>query len=225
MNIRFFKRIWTFIISPQKAWQEVKEEKDSQDLFSEYLYPLIGFVGLVVLAASIYLNYYAQVAEGAKPSANMLIQNGLIEAAQVFFSFVGGFFLIQWLLIKLFPRMWTIDMDQVPKEDREAGRVRIDWLPKIIGYGLTLPLLAKMANTLCTCFVPQDYYFFVQATILWSFFFYSTIQIWIGSHLLAPITRKGKTSFFIVAAISILVLPQLIDILFTLLTNSFNGIF
>ena len=165
MNIRFFKRIWAFIISPQKAWQEVKDEKDSQDLFSEYLYPLIGFVGLVVLAASIYLNYFAQVAEGAKPSANMLIQNGLIEAAQVFFSFVGGFFLIQWLLIKLFPRMWTIDMDQVPEEDREAGRVRIDWLPKIIGYGLTLPLLAKVANTLCICFVPEDYYFFVQATV------------------------------------------------------------
>ena len=147
-----------------------------------------------------------------------------MDAAQVFFSFVGGFFLTQWILFKLFPMMWVIDIDQIPEENREGGRIRIDWLPRIIGYGLTLPLLAKMASVLCLCFVPEGIYFFVEATVLWSFFFYSTVQIWIGCHLLAPITRKGRTSFFIAAAVGVILLPQLIDILFALLTHTFNGI-
>ena len=96
MNYKeLFRRLFTLIASPRKAWVEISTESPRRDVMASFVYPLIALCGLAVLLSN-FLN------DGMERS---VYQPALMEMCSYCIALFGGFFLAAWLLDTLRQRL------------------------------------------------------------------------------------------------------------------------
>lgn len=95
------------ISSPARAWEEIRLQGDRRQVFTAFVYPMIGLCGLSVFIGALWTNGW-----GGPQS----FQYAMTECCSVVVSLFGGYFLSAWLMDKLrvrllraqadLPRMW-----------------------------------------------------------------------------------------------------------------------
>ena len=95
------------ISSPARAWEEIRLQGDRRQVFTAFVYPMIGLCGLSVFIGALWTNGW-----GGPQS----FQYAMTECCSVAVSLFGGYFLSAWLMDKLrvrllraqadLPRMW-----------------------------------------------------------------------------------------------------------------------
>ncbi len=89
MNYKeLFRRLFTLIASPKKAWVEISSESPRRDVMASFVYPLIALCGLAVLLSTF-------IRDGLERS---VYQPALMEMCSYCIALFGGFFLAAWLL-------------------------------------------------------------------------------------------------------------------------------
>ena len=86
MNYKsLLNRFLKLLVSPAKAWKEIAGEKESQDVLSGYVYPLIGVCGFVTFMAEV-IRYYGD--KQPYEMFRMVITDCCVMCVALF----GGFF-------------------------------------------------------------------------------------------------------------------------------------
>lgn len=83
-----FRRLFTLIASPKKAWVEISSESPRRDVMASFVYPLIALCGLAVLLSTF-------IRDGLERS---VYQPALMQMCSYCVALFGGFFLAAWLL-------------------------------------------------------------------------------------------------------------------------------
>lgn len=196
MNYKwFFKRVWRLITSPVKTWEEIAGEKESRNLFSDFFYPLIGFCGMILFGVFLFNKW---IEEPGIP-VNQMVQGALMEAAEIFIAFVGGYFVSIWVIHWLNFRIL----------DLNTGGM---WLSTLIGYSMTVPILLRTTAGIFSSFI----------LLQWIFQFYTLYMVWEGSKKISPIKDDKRLSFSILAALVLIAIPNLIGFAFRKFTFILN---
>ena len=88
MNYKeLFRRLFSLIASPKKAWVEISAESPRRDVMASFVYPLIALCGVAVLLSTF-------ISEGLQRS---VYQTALMEMCSYCVALFGGFFLASWL--------------------------------------------------------------------------------------------------------------------------------
>ena len=88
MNYKeLFRRLFSLIASPKKAWVEISAESPRRDVMASFVYPLIALCGLAVLLSTF-------ISDGLQRS---VYQKALMEMCSYCVALFGGFFLAAWL--------------------------------------------------------------------------------------------------------------------------------
>lgn len=88
MNYKeLFTRTITLLSTPQKAWEEIREETDGA-LLGAFVYPMIGFCGLTMFVGMLFGN-------GVEDFNFQLV---MTKCCDVFISLFGGFFLSSYFV-------------------------------------------------------------------------------------------------------------------------------
>ena len=88
MNYKeLFRRLFSLIASPKKAWVEISTESPQRDVMASFVYPLIALCGLAVLLSTFF-------SEGLQRS---VYQAALMAMCSYCVALFGGFFLAAWL--------------------------------------------------------------------------------------------------------------------------------
>ncbi len=88
MNYKeLFRRLFTLIASPRKAWVEIASESPRRDVMGTFVYPLIALCGLAILLSTF-------IRDGL---ARNVYQPALMEMCSYCVALFGGFFLAAWL--------------------------------------------------------------------------------------------------------------------------------
>lgn len=88
MNYKeLFRRLFTLIASPRKAWVELSTESPRRDVMASFVYPLIALCGLSVLLSTF-------IHDGL---GRNVYQPALMEMCSYCVALFGGFFLAAWL--------------------------------------------------------------------------------------------------------------------------------
>lgn len=97
-----FRRLFTLIASPKKAWVEISSESPRRDVMASFVYPLIALCGLAVLLSTF-------IRDGLERS---VYQPALMQMCSYCVALFGGFFLAAWLLDTLRQKVFghTSDM-------------------------------------------------------------------------------------------------------------------
>lgn len=96
MNYKeLFRRLFTLIASPKKAWVEISAESPRCDVMGTFVYPLIALCGLAVLLS-------AFIHDGLTRN---VYQPALMDMCSYCIALFGGFFLAAWLLDVLRQRL------------------------------------------------------------------------------------------------------------------------
>ncbi|WP_321480836.1 Yip1 family protein [uncultured Bacteroides sp.] len=98
MNYRkLFKIALLLISSPAKAWEEISFHEDKRSVFTDFVYPMIGFCGLSVFVGSLLTNGWG---------GPLSFQIAMTRCCAVAVALFGGYFLaayiINYLGIKFF---------------------------------------------------------------------------------------------------------------------------
>lgn len=89
MNYKeLFRRLFTLIASPKKAWVEISTESPRRDVMASFVYPLIALCGLAVLLSTFFR-------DGLERN---VYQPALMEMCSYCVALFGGYFLAAWLL-------------------------------------------------------------------------------------------------------------------------------
>ena len=89
MNYKeLFRRLFTLIASPKKAWTEISCESPRRDVMGGFVYPLIAFCGIAVL-----LNMFIH-----KGFSRDVYQPALMDMCSYCIALFGGFFLSAWVV-------------------------------------------------------------------------------------------------------------------------------
>ena len=89
MNYKdLFRRLFTLIGAPKRAWVEISTESPQRDVTSTYVYPLIALCGLAVL-------FSALTSDGlVRPT----FQSAMMDICRYCVALFGGFFLAAYLV-------------------------------------------------------------------------------------------------------------------------------
>ena len=89
MNYKdLFRRLFTLIGAPKKAWVEISAESPRRDVTSTYVYPLIALCGLAVLLSALTSN------DMQRPT----FQSAMMDICRYCVALFGGFFLASYLV-------------------------------------------------------------------------------------------------------------------------------
>ena len=89
MNYKeLFRRLFTLIASPRKAWVEISTESPRRDVMASFVYPLIALCGLAVLLSKL-------LSAGIE---RMTFHTAAMDICGYCVALFGGFFLSAWLL-------------------------------------------------------------------------------------------------------------------------------
>ena len=89
MNYKeLFRRLFSLIASPKKAWVEISSESLRRDVMGSFVYPLIALCGLAVLIGKL-------TDKGLK---RLTFQEATMDICSYCVALFGGFFLAAWLL-------------------------------------------------------------------------------------------------------------------------------
>ena len=89
MNYKdLFRRLFTLIGAPKKAWVEISAESPRRDVTSTYVYPLIALCGLAVLLS-------AMISDGMQRPT---FQSAMMDICRYCVALFGGFFLAAYLV-------------------------------------------------------------------------------------------------------------------------------
>ena len=83
-----FRRLFTLIGAPKKAWVEISTESPRRDVTSTYVYPLIALCGLAVLLS-------AMISDGMQRPT---FQSAMMDICRYCVALFGGFFLAAYLV-------------------------------------------------------------------------------------------------------------------------------
>ena len=86
-----FNRFLKLLVSPAKAWKEISGDKESLDVLSGYVYPLIGVCGFVTFIAEV-IRYYGD--KQPYEMFRMVITDCCVMCVALF----GGFFLSAYVV-------------------------------------------------------------------------------------------------------------------------------
>lgn len=88
MNYKeLFRRLFTLIASPRKAWVEIASESPRRDVMGTFVYPLIALCGLAILLSTF-------IRDGL---VRNVYQPALMEMCSYCVALFGGFFFAAWL--------------------------------------------------------------------------------------------------------------------------------
>ncbi|MBQ8501123.1 MAG: YIP1 family protein [Bacteroides sp.] len=114
------------ISSPARAWEEIRLEEDRRKVLTEFVYPMIGLCGLLVLVTTLVRMDWGE------PQS---YQVAMTRCSSVAVSFFGGFFLaaysINWLNINQLKRTSNMPLAQ-----------------QFAGYAMVVPFLLRMVIAL-----------------------------------------------------------------------------
>lgn len=89
MNYKdLFRRLFTLIGAPKKAWVEISTESPRRDVTSTYVYPLIALCGLAVLLSAL-------TSDGMQ---RLTFQSAMLDICRYCVALFGGFFLASYLV-------------------------------------------------------------------------------------------------------------------------------
>lgn len=112
MNYKgLFKIAMLLISSPAKAWEEIRLEEDRRKVFTEFVYPMIGFCGLAVFIGSLLANGW-----GGPQS----FQIAMTQCCAVAVALFGGYFLAAYAINELRVKMFGMPSD-MPLAQQFAG--------------------------------------------------------------------------------------------------------
>lgn len=194
MNYKwFFIRVWRLIISPVKTWEEIakEDETENKNFFGDYFYPLIGFCGMALFGFSLLYKWL----HDPNVPVNLIVQNALMDTAEIFFAFVGGYFLSIWAVRQLSERLLNVYIDD-------------KWLTLLIGYSMTVPIILQTIAGIFSSFV----------LLQWIFQFYTLYLVWEGSKKIESVKEDNRLTFSILTALLLIALPNLIGLAFGGLT-------
>ena len=98
------QRLLNLITTPHKTWGEIKDDTESPDVMSAFVYPLVGLCGVIVFLSELFN-------EGMERQA---LQGALISTCNYCISLIGGFFLVSYL-INLLRQRWLKEKDDMPR--------------------------------------------------------------------------------------------------------------
>ncbi len=196
MNYKwFFKRVWRIVTSPAKTWDAIATEDKDRNFFSDYFYPLIGFCGLALFGVHFFDQW---MAETGTP-VSLMVQNALMDSAEVFIAFLGGYFFAIALIRKTSEKILDIDTNG-------------SWLPLLTGYSMTIPILLQTLAEIFSSFL----------LLKWIFLFYTLYIVWEGVKRITTVKEEARLSFSILTAVVLTVIPLAISLLFRIFTNALN---
>ncbi len=189
----FFIRIGRLLTTPVKTWNEIARENETENknFFSEFFYPLIGFCGLALFGFSLF---YKWMHEPDTP-VNLMVQNALMDAAEIFFAFVAGYFLSIWLARYLNAQILNLHLPE-------------KWLTLLIGYSMTVPILLQTIAGIFSSFL----------LLQWIFQFYTLYLVWEGSKKIEAVKEDNRLIFSVMTTFILVAVPHLIGLAFGGLT-------
>ncbi len=99
------------ISSPAKAWEEIRLEEDRRKVFTDFVYPMIGFCGLAVFIGSLVDNGWGE------PQS---FQIAMTQCCAVAVALFGGFFLAAYAINEMRVKMFRMPHN-MPLTQQFAG--------------------------------------------------------------------------------------------------------
>lgn len=123
MNYKeLFHRAFLLISSPASAWEEIRLEEDKRQVFTAFVYPMIGLCGLSVFLGALFSHGW-----GGPES----FRYAMTQCCAIAVSLFGGYFLAANLIHHYCLRMMH----------RDFGKTR---LLQLAGYGLVVSFLLQI---------------------------------------------------------------------------------
>lgn len=185
MNYKgLFNKLTQILGSPAKAWEEIRQEEDTEQVQSSYVYPMIAICGIALFIGLFFGN-------GVK---EFDIRITLTLCCRLFISLFGGFFLSAYLIERF-------GNYQLTDEHAENTRENVQ---KLVGYSMTVIFVLEFFNALFPTFS-------ILRLILQ---FYTLFVVWEGGKVLMNVPEKKLMPYTLVASVIILVSPVLISYVF-----------
>jgi hypothetical protein len=118
MNYKeLFNKMMLVLGSPSKAWETIRDEEESEELLTSYVYPLIAICGIALFVGLFFGNGVEEFD----------FRITLTKCCGLFISLFGGFFLSAYLVEGFGKRM----LNDHPENTKENTK-------KLVGYSMTV---------------------------------------------------------------------------------------
>ncbi len=192
MNYKgLFKRIGLLIMHPDRAWEEINNEKSVESMYSTFSYPLIALTSLCVFIAGLI---YA-TSESPYP----IFQEALTTACVYAISLFGGLFISIFLVSLFFQKKIVVG-------DIKLNKLK---LTQLVGYSFIIVFLYFILSSLLPSLskillIPQVYIIYI---------------IWQGLDFLVPKNYEYKMRMAFIASGIIVIVPIILKIIFSMLVK------
>lgn len=138
MNYKeIFKISLLLISSPAKAWEEIRLQEDKRKVFTQYVYPMIGFCALSVFLGSLFANGW-----GGPESFQIAMTLCCVSAVSLF----GGYYLAAYIINEMNVRLFWLDSDRLLVQQFAGYALVVTFLTNIVtglfpSFGLIAILL------------------------------------------------------------------------------------
>lgn len=152
-----FKRFFTFLFFPSKAWEKVQNE-GGIDVMSTYVYPLMGVCGLAV-----FIRYTILFHE-----QKQVFQYALIDCARIFVALFASYFIVLQVVKKTLSQWKDVDAE-----------LKVLDIQRIAGYGMSAVFFSYFIRS----FVPSQYEILTLVFSVYTFFIIKVgLNFWIAKH-------------------------------------------
>ncbi len=187
------KQIIALLVNPAEAWQEVAKEKGTQNMFANFVYPLMALTAFVAFVCKLIYS------KGGV--AFPIFQSALTFSCATAVAILAGVYVAPAVLDALFKTKWF-----------KGVSYERDELTKLVGYGFVVVFLYFMLTSL----VPQLW------VILYMVQFYVIYIIWHAMDVLVFPSEDNKMKSTWLIGCTILGIPSALYLVFIFAVNLIN---
>lgn len=142
-----FSRLLLIMSSPSKAWVEISQEEDGDQVQNNFVYPMVALCGMALFLGLL-------IGNGVK---DFSFQNALTQCCGMFIGLFGGFFLSTYLVQLVGKHLLN---DEIEYGD--------DDVKKLVGYSMCVTFVLEIfASLFATFYIIKWLLLFYTIYIVW----------------------------------------------------------
>ena len=186
---KLLSRVIGILTNPTNTWKEIDEEKETIDVQSTFVYPMIALCGLAMFVGMLFGN--------GVDTFNLQVV--LTKCCGLFVSLFGGYFLSSYLINHFIHYI----IGEIEIEDKTLKT------NKLVGYSMGVTFVLHIFSSLLPSLL----------ILRWILQFYTVFIVWEGAKELMKVAENKLLSYTITTSIIILVTPAIMGKVFALLCN------